>query len=78
MNFRLIRIKSELNPEVDRLSYYASTGDNYRVAKSVNLNHWLAYYRSSRDGQFSLIGPPVPTKRAACELCEEHSLDLPW
>ena len=79
MQFRRVRVKSQLNPEQFRATYFVSNNGHYRIHKSLNSTKWLAYVRTNLQTEnFTLVGPPVDTKKEAISLCEEHSLALPW
>lgn len=58
-------------------TYWVSDNNNYKVHKSLNGTHWLAFFRTAQE-EFSLVGPPVSSREKAENQCTEHSLGLPW
>ena len=78
MKFHHMKKFSTTNPDTVLCEWWASENDFYRVTKSLNENHWLAFFRVGEDDNgFSLVGPPVERRADAESLCVQHNAALP-
>ena len=77
MRFSKATLKDRTRESGTLATYWVSENGNYKVHKSLNNTHWLAFFRSAKE-EFSLVGPPVSSRAQAEKQCIEHSLDLPW
>jgi hypothetical protein len=77
MKFTKQTIKGYTRAKNTLKTYWVSDNNNYKVHKSLNGTHWLAFFRSAQE-EFSLVGPPVSSREKAENQCTEHSLGLPW
>lgn len=77
MKFEKISIRDSISRKGTLYSFFSSTNGNYKIQRSLNHNHWLAFFRCGEES-YTLVGPPVETQSEAEELCSTHSMGLPW